>query len=240
MEIAAHLKYHFPSSDMCALGRLAIIFNRLAINGTVTSRPYIIINVAQSLNGMIAGNGGRRVSISCDEDKKRVDGIRSSVDAIMVGANTVINDNPSLTIRGKNGANPKRIVLDNKLRVPETANIFDGTADTLIFTSQRGRNLPNARMIVHDEADLSVEKVMDHLHGLGFRRILVEGGRTVINELLSEGLCDEFFIYVGNILIRDGLPLFQPQRDIRDIVIGKTIIGNGVLYTLDCKKLKGE
>ncbi|MHB1708436.1 MAG: RibD family protein [Thermoplasmataceae archaeon] len=203
-------------------------------------RPYIIINVAQSLNGMIAGNGGRRVSISCDEDMKRVDGIRRSVDAIMVGANTVINDNPSLTIRGKNGTNPKRIVLDNKLRVPETSNIFDGTAETIVFTSQKGRKMPNASVMVRDESDLGAGMVMEDLYDLGFKRILVEGGRTVINELLSEGLCDEFFIYVGNILIRNGLPLFQPQRDIRDIVIGKTIIGNGVLYTLDCKKLKGE
>ena len=240
MEIAAHLKYHFLSSDMCALLGLAIIFNRLAINDIVTPRPYIIINVAQSLNGMIAGNGGRRVSISCNEDMKRVDGIRRSVDAIMVGANTVINDNPSLTVRVKNGANPKRIVLDNKLRVPENSNIFDGTAETIIFTSQQGRKIPNARVMVRDEVDLSVGNVMADLYGLGLKRILVEGGRTVINELLSEGLCDEFFIYVGNILIHNGLPLFQPQRDIRDIIIGKTIIGNGVLYTLDCKKLKGE
>jgi len=240
MEITAHLKYHFHFPDMCTIGDPAIIFNRLAINDTVTPRPYIIINVAQSLNGMIAGRGGRRVSISCDEDMKRVDGIRRSVDAIMVGANTVINDNPSLTVRGENVTNPRRIVLDNKLRVPETSNIFDGTAETIIFTSQKGRKIQNARVMVRDEVDLDAGKIMADLYDLGFKRILVEGGRTVIDELLSEGLCDEFFVYVGNILIRNGLPLFQPQRDIRDIVMGKTIIGNGVLYTLDCKKLKGE
>ncbi|QRF74899.1 2,5-diamino-6-ribosylamino-4(3H)-pyrimidinone 5'-phosphate reductase [Thermoplasmatales archaeon] len=204
------------------------------------SRPYIIINVAQSLNGMIAGSMGSRVSISCEEDLKRVDGIRRSVDAILVGANTVINDNPSLTIRGKTGQGPLRIVLDNLLRIPDGSKILDGNVETIIFTSRKDRIIPNARMVVLDEADLQMSNVMEQIYGMGVRRILVEGGRTVINELLTAGLCDEFYVYEGNIIIHDGLPLFQPNKDLRDIVIRKTIIGNGVLYRLDCDKIKGE
>lgn len=206
----------------------------------MAGRPYVIINVAQSLNGMIAGKDGRPVSISCEEDIRRVDSIRQSVDAIMVGANTVINDNPFLTLRSDRQRGPRRIILDRKLSVPDESNVFDGSAETFIFTSSTKRQVPNAHMIVKPDSWLSMDNILSEIYAMGIRRLLVEGGQTVIEEILNFGTCDEFYVYVGSILIENGLPLFRNKRDLKDITLRKTVIGNGVLYSLDCEKFKGE
>ncbi|MEM0155022.1 MAG: RibD family protein [Thermoplasmataceae archaeon] len=206
----------------------------------MAGRPHVTINVAQSLNGMIAGRGGRPVSISCKADIIRVDRIRQSVDAILVGANTIINDNPFLTLKSDRQRGPKRIILDRRMRVPWGSNVFDGSVETIIFTSVSERKPDNARTIVKPDQWLTPENILSEIWSLGVKKLLIEGGQTVIEEILNAGLCDEFFVYQGNVIISDGLPLFRSLRDIKDTVLEKTIIGNGVLYRMDCKKFVGE
>lgn len=205
----------------------------------MAGKPRVTINVAQSLNGKIAGRGGRPVSISCEADIMRVDSIRQSVDAIMVGANTIINDNPFLTLKSDRQRGPMRIILDRRLRVPQDSNVFDGSVETIIFTSVGNKKLENARLLVKQDQWLTPENILSEIRSLGVRKLLVEGGQTVIEEILNAGLCDEFFIYQGNVIISDGLPLFRSSRDLEDAVLEKTIIGKGVLYTMDCRKFRG-
>lgn len=200
-------------------------------------KPYVIVNVAQSLNGMIAGVYGRKVGISSQKDLERVHRLRASVDAIVVGANTILNDNPGLLVNDnfiKVKTQPSRIILDRKLRIDPNSKAVDGSADTIIYTAVKRESFGYAEVRTRSSEDLSPVCILSELYNSGMRRILVEGGRQVISEFIMEGVIDEFYIYVGNLILEDGgMTLFQPGFEIRDIIKDIEPMETGVLISLD-------
>ena len=201
----------------------------------------VTVNVALSLNGMMAGRNGRRVTISGREDLARVHLLRSESDAIMVGAGTIINDNPFLGVdrdASKESRRPVRVILDEHLRIPPSSNALNGQQDTIIFSSASVEMLGNARVIRKDRRDLSIESIIGDLEGMGMRKILVEGGRDVINQLIRSRIIDHFFVYIGNILIEgDGMPLFSPGMETRIRFLEVRRLGEGVVINLDPQSL---
>jgi len=197
----------------------------------------VIVNLAMSLNGMIAGRSGKRVNISSDEDWERVHRLRSSVDAIVVGANTIINDNPELEVNEKelgNRKSPARIILDAELRVPNHARIFNSTSRTIIFTHRRSEQPYNAEILQKDKNELRVDNLLKDFWNLGFRKILVEGGKTTVKEFVSSGNVDEFHLYIGDIIIEDGgIELFNTDINISGIIKRITPMKSGVLISLN-------
>ena len=202
----------------------------------MTSRPRVIVNVAMSLNGMIAGKSGERVNISSAYDWERVYKLRSSVDAIVVGANTVIRDNPKLSINHvENDIQklPTRVILDANLRVPRNANVFDGSMRTMVFT-EKSDEIQNAEMMQRKRHELLVDNLLTEFSSFGFKRILVEGGKSVISEFVSSGNVDEFYLYVGDILIeKDGLRLFDLDTNITNVIRDIKMMKSGVLISLN-------
>ena len=202
----------------------------------MTSRPRVIVNVAMSLNGMIAGKSGERVNISSAYDWERVYKLRSSVDAIVVGANTVIRDNPKLSINHvENDIQklPTRVILDANLRVPRNANVFDGSMRTIVFT-EKSDEIQNAEMMQRKRHELLVDNLLTEFSSFGFKRILVEGGKSVISEFVSSGNVDEFYLYVGDILIeKDGLRLFDLDTNITNVISDIKMMKSGVLISLN-------
>ena len=201
--------------------------------------PRVVVNVAQSLNGMIAGPNGRRVDISSLEDRRRVMELRSRVDGIIVGANTVINDNPKLTTgadgeKSGQGKQPARIILDGRLRSPLNSNVFDGAARTIVFTSRQDIRVNGAEIIHIPERRLTVANILDSLSDLGISSVLVEGGKNVIHQFIEADVADEFHVYMGDILVQaGGLVLFEPSDDLRNVVRSVEPLGNGVVISLD-------
>ncbi len=197
----------------------------------------ITINVAQSLNGLISADNGRRANISNPEDLRRVHMLRSGSDAIIVGANTIISDNPSLKVNEKlagTGHNPARVVLDRMLRIPDYCNVLDGSTDTFVFTENREREIRGARKILKSGESLNVRSIVDHISWLGMKSLLVEGGANVIGQFLSEGIVDDFFLFVGNILLPDsGTRLFTPDVVIGDFIMERKNLGDGILLRID-------
>lgn len=197
----------------------------------------IVVNVAQSLNGIISGNSGRRVTISDKQDLKRVHMMRANSDAILVGANTIINDNPDLKVNPqhyKSDRNPARVVLDENLRIPDGSRVLDASCRTIIFTTNSSRSLSGAEIIVKSRDELSVKKIVAELSTMGIHSILVEGGAQIISEFLSEGIVDEFYLYIGNVLLPEsGVRLFCPDTELRDFIEESTNLGNGILVKLD-------
>ena len=164
-------------------------------------RPRVIINAAMSVDGKIALSDGKAVRLSNEEDLSRVHRLRTAVDAILVGVGTVLKDDPKLTVKAEyaKGRNPLRIVLDSDGKTPETSHVLDGSATTLIVTSEEcERTFPPAEVlrIGKDEVDLPV--LLDRLAARGIRSILVEGGSTVIWSFLREGLADELKVFVSS------------------------------------------
>ena len=209
----------------------------------MSGKVRVTINVAQSLNGLIAGKFGRRVQISSAEDWDRVLDLRTRSDAILIGANTVINDNPDL-YTGRTDSKDKlpiRVLLDGRLSIPTHSRIFDGRGRTLVFTANRERKMLNCDIVYSDDIHIPIPYVIETLETMNVRNLLVEGGSMVINEFLKAGVVDDFFLYVGNILIEgDGIRLFEPATTLAGIVQSWERLGDGYVARLDVKKLMGD
>ena len=201
------------------------------------TRPRVTVNIALSLNGMIAGPGGRRVVISSAADRMRVHRLRSENDAVLVGANTVINDNPHLTVDRTlvpDGHDPVRIVLDRNLRIRRNSNVLDGAARTIILTSAQTGRIEGADIMILPQERLTPGVILNELGDLGLGKILIEGGREVIRDFVLSGNVDEFTVFVAPVLIeRGGLQLFDPQADIFPSVVAMMNIDGGLVISLD-------
>ncbi len=201
------------------------------------TRPRVTVNVALSLNGMIAGPGGRKVAISSPADRIRVHRLRSENDAVLVGANTVINDNPRLKVDRTlvpEGHEPVRIILDRNFRIPRNSNVLDGTSRTIILTSAHPGSIPGAEILVLPKEKLVPGIILDELGDLGIGSILIEGGREVIRSFVISGNVNQFTIFLAPVLIEGGgLQLFDPQADIFPSVNAMMNIDGGLIISLD-------
>ena len=183
-----------------------------------SARPFVFINAAMSADGKIATIDRRQTRISGSLDFDRMDELRASSDAIMVGIGTVISDNPSLTVKSKARKekrvamgleeNPVRIVVDSMARIPIDTDIFrKGKGERIIAVSESappekvGKLSNLARIICIGEKSVDLEKLLYELKKQGIDRLMVEGGATLNWALISKGLVDEIYTFVGNIII---------------------------------------
>lgn len=165
----------------------------------------VVINCAMSADGKIALRTRKQTQISNEEDKKRVHELRNSSDAILVGIETILSDNPKLTVNEKfveKPRNPTRIVLDSGGRTPMDALVLDGRARTIIVTNERcTREFSNAETIRCGKKDIDLGKLMDLLQQRSVKSLLVEGGSRVIWSFLKSKIADEVNIFVGSMVI---------------------------------------
>ena len=167
------------------------------------SRPYVILSAAISIDGKIATRTGRS-NLSSKKDLVRVHTLRKSVDAILIGKNTVNVDNPSLTVRYVKGKNPIRIILDPtgslspKSKVIRTAK---KTPTILVVSENASRNAEKlvakgVQVIRCGKKKINIKKLLRILDKRGIKRILVEGGGTTNWYFFKEKLVDEIVITV--------------------------------------------
>jgi 2,5-diamino-6-(ribosylamino)-4(3H)-pyrimidinone 5'-phosphate reductase len=164
-------------------------------------RPHVIINAAMSVDGKIALADGKGVRLSNEEDLRRVHRLRAAVDAILIGVGTVLKDDPKLTVKSEyaKGRNPLRVVLDSDGKTPESARVLDGSAATLIVTSEVcERSFPRAEVLRLGKDEVDLKALLDRLAAREVKTILVEGGSTVIWSFLHEGLADELKVFVSS------------------------------------------
>jgi len=189
----------------------ALALNKEFFTTQTKNRPYIYLKWAQTKNGFIdkercENEAPKPTPISNDFSKMLVHEKRSRVSAIMVGTNTAIKDNPSLTTRGWYGKNPVRVILDRQGRIPANYNIYDGTVDTIIFTEKEVhstiKNITYTQ--VHFNENL-LYTVFEILKKRKINSILVEGGRELLQNIIDKRLWDEAFIEVSDIAFDDGV-----------------------------------
>lgn len=183
-----------------------------------TARPFVFINAAMSADGKIATIERRQTKISGSIDFDRVDELRATSDAVMVGIGTILSDNPSLTVksaarREKRRAkgldeNPIRIVVDSRARTPMDADIFKkGSGKRIIAVSESApqekvkRLAKHAEIITCGKKSVYLEKLLAELKARGINSLMVEGGATLNWGLISGGLADEIYTFIGNIII---------------------------------------
>jgi 2,5-diamino-6-(ribosylamino)-4(3H)-pyrimidinone 5'-phosphate reductase len=224
-------------------------------------RPFVFVNIAMSADGKISTRERRQVKISGKEDFSRVDRIKAESDAIMVGIGTVLADNPSLTVKspdlraGRRAAgrdeHPIRVVVDSRGRIPLDADILHkGTGKRIVAVSQQAPPEKvaalgeHAAVVVAGEETVDLAALFAELHRQGVRRLMVEGGGTLIGELFARGLVDELQTFVGNIVIggedaptpADG-PGFLKEEDFTRLRLIETVrLDEGLLLRWSVEK----
>jgi len=166
-------------------------------------RPYIILKWAETLDGFIDTNRpetefGEPNWITGEKALLRVHQLRAAEDAILVGTNTAVKDNPSLTVRRCEGKNPVRVVIDKDLRLPENLQIFDGQAETIVINSVKSENSGAVEKIKIDYSKEIIPQILDVLFLKNIQSLIVEGGLKTLESFIHSGLWDEAHKYVGN------------------------------------------
>ena len=175
----------------------------------VRSRPHVILSAAVSVDGKIATKTGDS-KLSSKIDKIRVHKLRSNVDAILIGRNTLQRDNPLLTVRHAKGKNPIRIVLDSKGTIPSTSKILKtcNKIPTIIAVSKKINQKNFSRLkkfpveiILVGEKKVNLKKLLSHLARKKIKTLLVEGGGTINWEFIKQDFFDEIIITIVPFLI---------------------------------------
>lgn len=156
-------------------------------------RPFIILKWAQSADGFMDKNF-KPTQISNSLSKQFVHQMRSEEHAILVGKNTALHDNPSLTVREIEGRNPIRILIDFNLEVPADFNIFNDEAETIIFNSIKNSEEKNLKFI-KIERENSIKQILEKLYELQIQSVIIEGGRFTLQQFIDQNLWDEAVIF---------------------------------------------
>jgi diaminohydroxyphosphoribosylaminopyrimidine deaminase/5-amino-6-(5-phosphoribosylamino)uracil reductase len=192
-------------------------------------RPYIILKWAQTADGFIAtpskpppkgeayeDSASKRLLISNEYTNRLVHKWRSEEAAILVGTNSVLNDDPELTTRLWPGNSPVRLVVDMDLRLPSSLKIFNGQVKTIIFNSIKHKEEKN-ELYYQVTKDISlVSQIMNALYELKIQSVIVEGGAKLLQSFIDEGIWDEARVISNNqLVIGIGLPAPQLMNAIK-------------------------
>jgi diaminohydroxyphosphoribosylaminopyrimidine deaminase/5-amino-6-(5-phosphoribosylamino)uracil reductase len=170
-------------------------------------RPYVILKWAQTSDGYLDKNreiGEKGINwISSPESKVLVHKWRSEEQSILVGRNTIMNDNPSLTVREISGKNPTRIVIDSQLQLSKDVNIFSKDAPTLVFNRLKNDQTDGVEWIKISET--STKHILDELFKRNIQSVLVEGGSRTLQYFIIDNVWDEARVIVGDVKFGDGV-----------------------------------
>ena len=174
----------------------------------ITKRiPFITVKVAESLDGKIATRSGDSKWITSDKSLSYSHRIRKEYDAIMVGVNTILRDNPKLNAWFSK-KNPIKIVIDSQLSTPQDANIFSENSQVIIVTLSHspGQETENRKIlekkakileVKEKSGEINLRDAVKKLSRMEITNILVEGGGTLIGSLFDEGLVDKILFFVA-------------------------------------------
>ncbi|MEU3284194.1 dihydrofolate reductase family protein [Streptomyces longwoodensis] len=180
--------------------------------------PYVLLSAAVSLDGFLDDTGPERLLLSSPADFDRVDEVRASVDAILIGAGTLRADNPRLLVNsaGRRAARvaagrpayPLKVTVSASGDLDPAARFWHTGGDKLLLTTDRGADRARAAGIAADVAalgpDLDWRRALEHLHDVrGVRRLMVEGGGTIHTQLLQQGLADELQLVLAPLFVGD-------------------------------------
>ena len=192
--------------------READALNRFFMTTHLRKRPYIILKWAQSEDGFIDGKrkdaSEKPFIFSTFVTRMMAHQLRSEVQAIMVGTNTAVLDNPELTVRNWKGQSPIRLLLDRDLRIPHSYRLLDGKQQTFVFTKKTKTDLKdteNIRYFVLDDPDFRLSEIMTVLYENDIHSLLVEGGAQLHRSFLEENLWDEIIIEKASVQLKEGV-----------------------------------
>ena len=189
------------------LEKEAILLNEAFFTTYQKNRPFIALKFAASLDGKIATRTGDSKWITNDRARTYTRKLRSEYQAILIGINTVLADNPHLGSRIKNGHDPLRIILDSKLRIPIKSDVLRDK-NVLVITTKKADPEKEKKLlrigidIIKLESDIiEVKKLLKELVKRNIISILVEGGGSILGSFVDEGLIDKMYTFHAPIII---------------------------------------
>jgi diaminohydroxyphosphoribosylaminopyrimidine deaminase/5-amino-6-(5-phosphoribosylamino)uracil reductase len=171
-------------------------------------RPYIVLKWAETKDGFIAPqkrNIHAPVWITNQTSRQLVHKWRAQEQAILVGTQTVIADNPKLTIRTWSGENPIRVIIDRNLKLSKEFNVLDQSVLTIIITAQEKENVEN---LMFEKINFSANvplQICEILHVYKIQSVLIEGGAQTLQSFIDAGLWDEAAVFIGNTTFKEGV-----------------------------------
>ncbi len=186
-------------------------------------RPFVTLSWSQSIDGSVSVSRSRPYALSCRKALEMTHRLRALHDALLVGVNTVLSDDPQLTVRHCLGDDPQPVILDSGLRFPETARLLDHpTHRPIVVTTDRAPQSKVARLTAlgavvqrvarSSDGRVDLDAALDRLGSLGLRSVMVEGGATVIQSILAAQLVDYCIVTIAPTLLGGVKALEQPCR----------------------------
>ena len=176
--------------------------NRRFFTRQEQQRPYLVLKWAQSADGFIAPEQGRRVMLSNAFSQKLVHKMRSEEDGILVGYNTALLDNPQLNNRYGTGSQPVRMVIDPELQLPSRLHLFDQQQATLVFNFHKEEEKENLHWIRISREQPLVQQILARAGKIN--SLIIEGGSKTLQQFIDTDLWDEAIIFQTPHLIEKG------------------------------------
>ncbi len=182
--------------------------NKFYLKRVKTKKPFVILKTAESIDGKIATSQGESRWITGEKSRRYVHRIRSWVDAVLVGINTIIKDNPDLTcrIKGKRKDRPVRIVLDSHLRISLKAKVLDNTVPAIIVTTKYAARKKidllkskgiKVLIVKEREKRVDLQSLIKKLGALDIFSIMIEGGGEMNAAALEAGIVDKVLFFLS-------------------------------------------
>lgn len=193
--------------------------NKIYFKYVAEKKPFITLKIAMTLDGKVADNSGNSKWITCLDSRCFVHDLRTINDAVLVGRNTVENDNPELNVRLVEGRNPKRIILDSKLRSNIESKIYQmSDENTIVIVSQesyKNREKKVQKLIrkgitiipipLNKNGEISIKRLVNKLGALNISSILVEGGSQIFSSFIKAKMFDELLVFSSPKILGTGL-----------------------------------
>lgn len=208
--------------------------NRFFCKYITTQKPFIIMKAAQSLDGCIATKTGESKWITCDESRRRVHVLRNEADAVLIGINTLLEDNPLLDTRflENSNHNPAAIIFDSKLRIDINSNIVQQAKNRIVIVVHTIDNDDKIKLLLEKNVILIKAKkdenqlidIEDALTKISsaykFSSILIEGGSKIFSSFIEKDLVDELHVFIAPMIIGNGLKTFA-DLDTKELSLSK-------------------
>ena len=194
-------------------------------------RPYVILKWAQTADGFIdvkrhEESTSKPIQISNSDSKKLLHLWRSQEQAIMIGTNTALLDNPQLTVREVKGKNPLRITIDKWLRIPKHFYLFDKSTPTLVFTSSEEPSQTNLDFVKIDFDQEIIPQVLNELYKRNIQSLIVEGGENILNNFIDANLWDSARVFISDKKLEKGVsaPVLKKEPVVKENISGDKLL----------------
>ena len=208
------LKFRGLKTKIGILEQEAKKLNEVYITYIKSKKPFVMLKIAMSADGRIATSTGDSKYITSKEARTFVHQLRSEVDAVMVGLNTVIRDNPELTPRLFKGKNPMKIVVDSNLKIPKNCNLMKDPSKLIIATTNRAPKNDIKKMqqkgvnVIITKSSKGMVDLKDLMKQIGKHEItsvMIEGGSHLNSSAIKEDVVDKVLIFTAPKLIGNGI-----------------------------------